>query len=147
MLVRYPALFKAGEICDESISNCLDIAPTVEEICELPASGKRHGLSLIKRMKKQGDDFTVSTSNGQQFGLFTQRCIRTRQYKYIWNLTDIDEFYVITEDPGEKINRINDPDYKIIITELKKSLHHALYDLDDPFVRAGWVDKQLLTNN
>ena len=144
LIVRYPELFKAGEICDEFVSNCLDIAPTVEEICELPMAGKRHGLSLLKRMKKEGDNFSVSTSNGQQFGLFTQRCIRTMQYKFIWNLTDIDEFYVITDDPGEKINLIDDPKYKVIITELKKSLHHALYNLDDPFVKAGWVNKQLI---
>lgn len=143
-IVRYPKAFPKGFECGEFVSSCLDIAPTVEELCGLEPSGKHHGTSLLKTMAGLNPEkFSVSTSNGQQFGLFTQRCIRNESYKYIWNLTDIDEFYDLSVDPGEKTNRIDEPEYAETIGAMKKQLLGALKRRDDPFIN-GWTTKQLL---
>jgi arylsulfatase A-like enzyme len=142
-IVRYPKAFNKGEVCDEFVSNCLDFAPTIESLLSLPTAGVRHGMPLMDTIAGNNPEkFSVSTSNGQQFGLFTQRCIRNHKYKYIWNLTDIDEFYDLEADPGEKVNRINSPQYSQIISEMKSKLKDALKRRNDPFCN-GSVEWQL----
>ena len=86
-------------------------------------------------------EFAVFSSNGQQFGLFTQRGIRTERYKYIWNLTDVDEFYDLTLDPGEKVNRASDPAYREIMKDLGEKLLGELRRRGDPFA-SGWIGWQ-----
>ncbi len=68
--------------------------------------------------------------------------LRNHKYKYIWNLTDIDEFYDLEADPGEKVNRINSPQYLQIISEMKSKLKDALKRRNDPFCN-GSVEWQL----
>jgi len=146
LVVRYPKLFEKGKSCEHFVSNCLDIAPTIEEIIDLPVSGKRHGQSLLKTLNGDiTEDFSISSSNGQQFGLFTQRCIRTHEYKYIWNPTDIDEFYELTRDFGEKVNEIHNQKYSSIVSDLRKKLFDALQRRDDPFA-SFWLKDQLLND-
>lgn len=143
LIIRYPRLFPEGKVCHSFVSNCLDMAPTIEEICDLPAAGERHGESLTKALSgTRKEDFSVSTSNGQQFGLYTNRCIREERFKYIWNLTDIDEFYDLQNDPGELHNLIDEPGFEEIKKNLKEKLFKALTDRNDPFAN-GWLKKQL----
>jgi arylsulfatase A-like enzyme len=124
----------------------LDLAPTIEDICGLEPDGARHGLSLMPliRGEKQPtrDDFAVSSSNGQQFGFYCNRSIRTEKYRYIWNLTDVDELYDITNDPGELRNIANTPGVENTLRELRLKLYEKLVFYNDPFA-CGWVAKQL----
>jgi arylsulfatase A-like enzyme len=75
----------------------------------------------------------VCTSNGQQFGLYTTRMIRDKRYKYVWNLTDVDEFYDLEEDPKEFENRYEDPRYADIIAELTQLLEAEPHLMDTVF--------------
>ena len=68
--------------------------------------------------------------------------LRNHKYKYIWNLTDIDEFYDLEKDPGEKTNRIDCEEYSDIIKDLKSKLKIALKKRSDPFCN-GSVEWQL----
>ena len=106
----------------------------MEKLVGLEAKSARHG----KAVTEEDGDFAVFTSNGQQFGLFTQRGIRTKDYKYIWNLTDTDEFYVLTDDPGELVNRAACPEYKDVMKSLGEVLIAELKRRGDPFA-SGWV--------
>ncbi len=120
------------------VSSSLDVAPTVEYFCGLKAQSARHGRPAVS----EGDggepgEYAVFTSNGQQFGLFTQRGIRTKDYKYIWNLTDVDEFYDLRSDPGEVRNLIGDPAYRPVIAELGRLLFTELERRGDPFAHEG----------
>jgi arylsulfatase A-like enzyme len=158
LIIRYPALFKAGEKVDSFVSNCLDIAPTLEEICKIPPAGKRHGFSLVPLCKHidgtdsqtagsptAGRNFEVSAASGQQFGLYTQRCIVTNRWKYIWNATDMDELYDLENDVGEKnnlISRLDGCPDKQVLQELKKQLYEELLRRDDPFITSGWLKRQ-----
>lgn len=139
-VVRYPALGRG--VVEDFCCNTLDIAPTVESLVGLTAESKRHGRPVSDYLDDtETPDFAVFTSNGQQFGLFTQRGIRTSRYKYIWNLTDIDEFYDLEKDPGELHNRAGDPEYREVIGELGKKLFAELRRRGDPFA-SGWVEWQ-----
>ena len=87
--------------------------------------------------------FPIS-SNGQQFGLYCNRMLRGDRYKYVWNLTDIDEFYDLEDDPGEKVNLIAAPEHAATVAAMRKALHAELTAHGDPLVGKGWVDRQLL---
>ncbi|MBR3998838.1 MAG: sulfatase-like hydrolase/transferase [Clostridia bacterium] len=139
-IVRHPSL-GSGRVKSFACSS-LDVAPTVEKIVGLTAESTRHGRAVTDYIDgSETPDFAVFSSNGQQFGLFTQRGIRTEKYKYIWNLTDTDEFYDLTLDPGEKVNRASDPAYREIIAHLGEKLYAELVRRGDPFAN-GWVKWQ-----
>ena len=70
--------------------------------------------------------------------------IRDGRYKYIWNLTDIDEFYDLETDPGEKVNLICNEQQAPRIAEMRKALYEQLKAYSDPFATRDWVTAQLL---
>ena len=143
LIMRYPKGLGVGR-CKKFVSSALDIAPTVEELCSLGGTDyKHHGRSVTGSIDgSNAREFSVSSSNGQQFGLFTNRCIRDEKYKYIWNLTDIDEFYDLANDPGELVNKIDDAQFADIIESMKPKLFDELVRLGDPFAN-GWLSYQL----
>lgn len=127
----------------------LDLGPTLMDLNQIESTGKDlHGVSLISVLS--GEDSlrqeAVSTLNGAQFGLFTQRCIKTDAWKYIWNPTDTDELYALKEDPWETKNRIHDPACEEILETLRTRLLEILLQEGDPFCAVGrhWAAKKQL---
>ena len=148
LIFRYPSSVKAGLRVEEYVSNCLDMGATVGELCGVPVN-PGHGRSLaplLEGFRQPERDFAVCSGNGQQFGLYTQRCIRTDDWLYVWNMTDIDELYDGHTDPGQKINRIADRSLAPVVAQLRKRLRVELDRRGDPFARTGWLDRQLLEN-
>ncbi|MGI6240181.1 MAG: sulfatase-like hydrolase/transferase [Christensenellales bacterium] len=131
---------------DSFVSGSIDIAYTIHDLMglEMPDGlhGRRLPLSQAENVSPRG--YITSSSNGQQFGLYTNRMIRGERYKYIWNLTDIDELYDLDSDPGEKVNLIREDALADILSELRKALYEELRAQGDPFVRGDWVTAQLL---
>lgn len=147
LIIKWPGRTKPRRI-NEFVSNCMDLPATIAEIAGIETkTGK--GVSLMplaEGCRQPRPGYCTASSNGQQFGLFTQRCIRTEKWKYIWNLTDVDELYDLENDCGEKINLIKRENMKEAVAWLRKTLHEELLRLDDPFVKSGWLNKQLLEN-
>ena len=149
LIIRYPARIDAGGRIPEFVASCLDIGATIGDICGLGDADPGMGFSLLPLMqgRRQPErDFAVSSGNGQQFGLYTQRSIRTADWLYVWNTTDLDELYAVGEDPGQKNNRIADPGLADIVAGLRLRLHAELVRRQDPFARTGWLEGQLLHN-
>lgn len=152
LAIRWPGGIQAGTRSDAFVYNCLDLAPTILDILELPSAGVFHGRSL--RPILQGStppdwrQQVVSTYNGQQFGLYVQRMLRDESWKYIWNPTDVDELYDLSGDPHELDNRIHDPSCRSIIADMRKRLVEELTAVDDGMVtRSKWMRDQLLSGN
>ena len=146
LILRYPSKVKAGQRPGEFVSNCLDLGATIGDLCEVNVMAG-HGQSLAPLLagKCQPDRaFAVSSSSGQQFGLYSQRCIRTKDWLYVWNMTDVDELYDGNADPGQKRNLIHDPLHAPVLAGLRKDLHDELTRREDPFVLSGWLSGQLL---
>lgn len=148
MIIACPGMFPAGIENDEFVMNCLDLGPTMLEAAGIRALEGKDGRSLIKMLKGCPDadirQEAVSTYNGQQFGLYTQRMIRTKEWKYIWNTTDTDELYQMEEDPGELHNRIHDPACEGIAAQYRKRLYEILKNEGDGLVKTSWMKDQLL---
>lgn len=146
LVYRYPAAVKAGIRVGEFVSNCLDMSATLGDLCGVPVN-PGHGRSLVPLLhgEHQPDrDFAVCSSNGQQFGLYTQRSIRTADWLYVWNMTDIDELYDVHSDPGQKANRIGDATLADTVATLRCRLYDELKRRNDPFARTGWLDRQMV---
>jgi len=115
--------------------------PTLAEIAGFTVPETAVGTSLFDAENKP--DCAVCASGGQQFGAFTQRCIRTKTHKYIWNPTDIDELYDLKKDPGELHNLIKLPEYELLISVMRRKMRDELLRCGDPYVKAGWMARQL----
>ncbi|MBR4942207.1 MAG: sulfatase-like hydrolase/transferase [Clostridia bacterium] len=136
----------AHSVREELVSIGFDFAPTIDELfgVKSPAAvGKSLAPMLRGETPEEWRQVINSTSNGQQFGFYNQRMLRGHRYKYIWNLTDIDEFYDTETDPGEKVNLIDRAEYADIIADYRKQLLALLKEQGDPFMNGGWLEGQL----
>lgn len=133
----------------------LDLGPTVLDLAGIAneAPGRFHGESFAPLLAADADsntdetwrDAVASAYNGQQFGLYTQRMIRTKEWKYVWNLTDIDELYDLERDPGELVNLIVSESQQPLLARLRNRLYELLAADGDPAVANEWTKRQLLT--
>ena len=149
-IIRVPLIMKplsgAHMITDGFVMNTLDIPATIRAACGLKPLEPAHGRPLPET-EKEADaclDNVVVTTNGQQFGLFSARAIRTKTHKYVWNLTDTDELYDLVNDPGEKHNLINEPQNAELVKELRLKLYEQLVAQKDRFAGNEWMKRQLL---
>ena len=147
-IARVPLIIRVPGIeprTDESfVSNCLDVPAFIGEWFSLEGFEAVHGKSLPIDENAKTRGHIVSTSNGQQFGLYTTRMLRDKKFKYVWNLTDVDELYDLEFDPGEKINLIASQRHFEIIASMRKTLHGELVSHGDRFAGNEWMKRQLL---
>ncbi len=81
--------------------------------------------------------------HGNQFGLYSQRMVRDRRWKYIWNATAEDELYDLETDPGELYNLASDQMYSSILKHLRQRLVAWMETTSDPLLNL-WTKEQLL---
>jgi arylsulfatase A-like enzyme len=148
LAIKWPGVIKEGAVCDKFVYNCLDLPPTILEMLGLESKEFFHGRSMLPLLKEESAadwrNEVVSTYNGQQFGLYTQRMIRNSRWKYIWNTTDVDELYDLEKDPGELNNLIHEEGCSEILAELRKKLYEELIRVQDGLVKTGSLRVQLL---
>jgi arylsulfatase A-like enzyme len=145
--IRTPLLFSWKNriepgICDSFVMNELDLGPTLLELANIPIPDSFQGNSLVPCLEDKEHtvrDIVYSEYNGQQFGLYTQRMVRDRKYKYIWNATDIDELYDLQEDPWELVNRVDDTRLEKIQKQLRRKLFTQFTASGDRIVTNPWM--------
>lgn len=147
LIVKYPGRIPAGTKIGRLVYNLLDLPPTLLEYAGLSPHPFFHGKSLASLLAGESPEGwrseVVSTYNGQQFGLYNQRMIRGTRWKYIWNMTDIDELYDLQADPNELNNVIGETRNEGVIAELRLKLYEELKLHQDPFLKFDWMKRQL----
>jgi len=142
-----------NEICKGETCNNTKNSSTNNKIQNNKMNPRFQGKSIVPLILDEKADnwrnFVVSTYNGQQFGLYSQRMIRTNNWKYIWNCTDIDEIYNLDDDPWELRNLIGESKHDRKISAVLKDLRLLLYeelvkDEDDLVMNNEWVKNQLV---
>jgi len=123
----------------------VDVAATILEWAKIKRPSELRGNSLVPLLKNESNDhpgfaFSETHSEGNCTGSFM---IRKGDWKYIHFTWYDDLLFNIKEDPNEFNNRINDPEVKDIVDELKKILE-SLINTEAVTIRAFKVQEGIL---
>lgn len=128
MILKAPGYFKGGATIDKIVAN-IDVAPTMLALAGVDAPDHFDGENFLPLLKGVGAgwrDYLLYEyfweRNYPQTP--TMHALIGERFKYtrfhgIW---DIDQFYDLENDPNERINLINHPDWQDKILELNKKL-------------------------
>ncbi len=148
LLVRWPAFAQAGQHCDAFVCQELDLADTFCEAAGQPVPTGFRGRSLLPLLRGEfssarQDIFAMY--QGNQFGLYSQRMLRDRRWKYVWNATAEDELYDLERDPGELHNLAASSEYLTELARLRRRMVGWMEEVKDPLLNT-WNRAQLLEN-
>jgi len=142
--VRWPGVVDPGTVRDELVS-LVDLAPTFLDVGGAEVPGGVHGRSL--RPLLDGDDpndwrdGVFAEYHGDEFGLYSQRMLRTDRYKFVYNVPDRNELYDLERDPHELTNLVEHPEYRDLRRELESRLLERMRETDDVIVQ--WTARVL----
>ncbi|MEG0906318.1 MAG: sulfatase-like hydrolase/transferase [Cellulosilyticaceae bacterium] len=134
-IISYPKAMKKGEINEELLSH-YDIMPTLLEYLELENNidtSTLPGQSFAPLLEGKGLERDTSVIIFDEYG--PTRMIRTKEWKYIHRYPyGPHELYHLVEDPGEKINLIDEEKCSVITKELRGKLSTWFNKYVDPLV-------------
>lgn len=146
LIVRWPGHIDAAQSCDAFVSSAVDLAATFCDLAGLPQPVTFAGQSILPLLTRDTQHTTRSdiftTYHGNQFGLYSQRMVRDRRWKYVWNATAEDELYDLAQDPGELINLAADPAYASEGRRLRQRLVEWMEQTGDRLLNP-WIRQQL----
>ncbi len=146
LIMRWPGRIEPGTVCDAFTPHAIDLATTFCDVAGVPVPETFQGKSLrplFEGASDLGRQDIFSAYHGNQFGLFTQRMVRDRRWKYVWNATAEDELYDLKSDPGEITNLATDPAHASELARLRKRLVAWMEETGDPSSNV-WLKVQLL---
>ncbi|MDP6354595.1 MAG: sulfatase-like hydrolase/transferase [Planctomycetota bacterium] len=145
MIARWPEQLPAGSSCDAFIASAVDLAATFCDVAGVPIPKTFQGQSLIPVLRGETDggrDDIFSMYHGNQFGLFSQRMVRTRRWKYVWNATAEDELYDLENDLGELQNLATDSAQSEVLADLRRRLIRWMEETNDLLLNR-WTKPQI----
>jgi len=167
--------FSGGKVIDTSLSN-IDILPTLIELGQGTSPSGIEGKSIIPYLKNEEqavrDEIFAEKTYHELYDPI--RCIRTKEFKYIYNFEKLDtlyqipldilmdysgqymkdyineprpteEFYDLRKDPNEFNNIAGSREYNSIQEMLKRKLFDWLKTTNDPILQ-GRIPKQESAN-
>lgn len=134
LIVSYPKHLPQNKVT-AALTEYIGLYPTLSELAGLEAPRKTTLLEIPgapERMDAasfagvlRDPDIEGPPAAFSEFNLRSRICeymIRTRRYKYIFNYGSTHELYDHEADPGEFLNRINDPGLKKVRDQLRDQL-------------------------
>ena len=143
LAVAGPGVADAGRTCEELVS-LVDLMPTFLETADEPVPEAVHGRSLRPLLEGEDPEWRRSVFaeyHGDEFGLYSQRMVRTDRFKFVYNAPDVDELYDLQADPAELHNLVDHPHYREVRRRLERSLLEWMDRTDDQLYR--WTAKHL----
>lgn len=138
-VVRWPAGIQGAGREVDAFASLLDVGPTLLEAAGAPGLTDVHGRSLLPWLRGETPSAWPDAFHGEFLGhenLYTQRLVRTRRHKYVWNAFDYDELYDLEADPHEMVNRVADPACDGARRELIRRIWDWV-DATDDVIRGG----------
>ena len=142
--IRWPGVTSPGSR-EDAFVRLLDLMPTILEMAEASVPTTIHGRSIIPLLRgeepEDWPDTVFAEYHGDEFGLYSQRMVRSERFKYVFNPPDVDEFYDLQSDPHELKNFIDNPAYADVVQAHQQELIMWMEETDDPILT--WSRKLL----
>jgi len=135
-IYRIPLVIRFGkrtQVVEEFVM-LQDLFSTFLEAAGVQSGSKTDSRSLMPYLRGEKPLKIREEFVGEFHGLilpYVQRCIRTRDYKYIFNSQDHDELYNLANDPWELENLIANPVFTEKLKELKDRLTEKMVETND----------------
>lgn len=138
MIIKDPDSNRKNEE-DDNFVYLHDLTPTCNDVAGKNVSSFFDGESLlpILREGKNNERKGVFGQLAGHFVYFEQRMWRRKDYKIIFNASDIGELYDIENDKEEMNNLFYNEEYKHIKKEMLEELYNEMVKIKDPL--AGWL--------
>jgi len=137
LIAHIPGL--SGGRRSDALAYNMDLMPTILELagCDVPDNIDAVSLMPILQGKKNRvrDDEAVYMEFHGHHQPYSQRLVRTRKAKYIFNAADFDELYDLQHDPNELHNVIADPNYRELLQQMRRHMRRWLSKYDDPVLK------------
>jgi arylsulfatase A-like enzyme len=140
LIVSHPGTLPRGKVTS-ALTEYIGLCPTLAELCGLEppcrttlvampgAPEKMDAVSFADILRDPGREGPpVAFSESQLRSPLCMYMARSRRYKYIFNDGATHELYDLEADPGEFVNRINDP----ALDAVRRDLHDRLFAWYDP---------------
>ncbi|MGE5549670.1 MAG: sulfatase-like hydrolase/transferase [Bacteroidota bacterium] len=146
-VMRWPAFIDSPGRSVDAFVTLMDIAPTLIEIAgaeKLPAcAGESLVPFLAGEMPGKWREEIFAQCNGVEV-YHTSRMIRTKEYKFVYHPTDIDELYDLEHDPHELHNLADRPEAAPIKEELYRLMWENAFRYEDtifnPYLTVATAD-------
>jgi arylsulfatase A-like enzyme len=137
LLARVPGT-PGGRRSDALVYN-MDLMPTILELAGCPLPEGLDAVSLVPVLRGEAqrvrdDDVAFVEFHGHQAPC-SQRMVRTREAKYVFNAADGDELYDIGADPAEIVNLVGQPGSAALLAEMRELMRERLAATGDPVLR------------
>lgn len=135
MIVAWPGVLETG-VSDEFIM-FHDLNPIMFAAANVDVPDGLHAQCVIGRDGTiRGRDFVLTEHHGTMQPVVI-RVFRDRNYKYVFNPFETDEFYDLERDPAELENRIDDPECAELVASYRAKILRALEDVNDKWYPAA----------
>lgn len=124
---------------DNNLVYLHDLTSTVYDVAgqKVPEEFEGESLLSIVRDNKDNDRKGLLGQLAGHFVYFEQRMWRRKDYKLVFNASDLCELYDVKNDPLEMNNLFYDEKYKEIKKEMLYEMYEEMVKLNDPL--SGWV--------
>lgn len=140
LVISGESVSSKGQSVDELIS-IMDLAPTILEITNSKPLNKCAGKSLVPFLKGNPPspfrDALYLINNGVEV-YFSQRTVRTKEFKFVYNAVSIDELYDLKNDPYEMNNVASNEKYKDVLREMYKKMWSLAYEAEDSYLTCSY---------
>ena len=144
LVVRWPGTVEPGSR-SEAFVRLQDLMPTFLEWADVDVPAGLHARSIQPLLRGEApDDWPDSVYaqyHGDEFGLYSQRMVRTDRYKFVYNGPDRNELYDLDADPHELQNLVDHPAYGSVRSEMARRLIEWMDAVDDSLRQ--WVPETL----
>jgi arylsulfatase A-like enzyme len=135
LIVKAPQNSGAIGIIDQRFAGTCDIYSTILDYAGLARDeAELDGRSLrplIEGTATEWRDCIVTECSGLDFLLVTQRALRYRNFKYVFNAGDLDELYDLSRDPHELTNLSTNPEHQDLLREMRLKLAAWMEEMGD----------------
>ena len=125
LIVSMPRGRPGGIKVDEFV-RLLDLMPTIVELARARVPDRIDARSMLPLLRGETPpdwpDAVYCEHHGEVWGYQSQRMVRTRRWKYVYNPHDLDELYHLQADPAELKNLIQQPSCAAALDEMKARL-------------------------